>query len=90
MTLTPMAIRHQPRKPSPDVDPGALDIPIGTMIEGPWGWHEYCEPCATRLLAFVHRRNRAISLFEVKVSYRHYVCCACDHLLWDPIDLSKD
>lgn len=84
MALIPAPPAHQPHVPKTDVDPALLETPCGTMIEGPYEWHEYCDHCAPIiLLREPGRKHRAISLYEILTAYRPYKC-GCGRMLWDP------
>lgn len=86
MTLIP--VRHH--KPEENVDPTLLETPVGTMIEGPYQWREFCMTHAGQiLLREPERRHRAISLYEIKTALRPYRCAHCRNLLWDP-DVKED
>jgi hypothetical protein len=78
MTMTPAKPRppeDQPRKLDAAV---LLEQDTGIMVEGPFGWKEYCRECAeTTIRIFPERHHRIISMFEVKTSWRVYTCTLC-------------
>lgn len=73
MSVTPNDLRNH-----------ATDTSIGEMIEGLYGWNEYCPEHATAHMAiYPARGHRSISISEVCTSWREYRCYACGRLLWN-------
>jgi hypothetical protein len=61
----------------------SADVTVGVMVEGPYGWNEFCDEHARSILAvYPDRNNRTVSLFEVTNSWRPYKCHACSKSLW--------
>jgi hypothetical protein len=63
----------------------AADTEVGQMIEGHYGWNEWC---AEHALAHLGRgtskglNHRGIDVHEVVTSWREYRCYQCQKLLW--------
>lgn len=61
----------------------AADTEVGRMIEGHYGWTEWCPKHATEFLTnHPEARNRAIDVHEVVTSWRDYKCYRCHKELW--------
>lgn len=72
---TPASI---PRKPRPLSTDQLKDMSIGVMIEGPYGWHEYCLQHGTRrVLLQKTLRHRTVSAWEANNAWRAYMCAQC-------------
>jgi hypothetical protein len=84
MTLTPIAKPGPPPASKPPVDPILLETDAGLMIETPYEWREFCDPCGLKHLAWAARPYRTVSLYEVLTSYRQYTCYSCRKPLWAP------
>jgi hypothetical protein len=69
-------------KPS-DIARSSLDVTVGEMVEGLYGWNEYCTQHGQAVLnVYPDRHHYHISVFEVVHSWRDMKCYACSKLLW--------
>ncbi len=59
-------------------------------VEGPYEWHNYCNPCSLPVLRSSigspprARRYRDINLFEIYSAPVALKCSTCGGSLWDP------
>lgn len=60
------------------------ELVVGEMVEGPYGWWEYCKAHADQLLqVYPERHHRTVTVYECRVSFRPYVCRLCRESLWE-------
>lgn len=66
----------------------ASDTVVGEMIEGHYGWNEWCKTHAAEHLArgtSANVNHRPIDIHEVVTSWRPYQCYQCQALLWNTL-----
>lgn len=66
----------------------AADTEVGQMIEGHYGWNEWCVEHAAAHLArgtSSGTNHRSIDVHEVVTSWRDYRCYQCQKLLWSKV-----
>ena len=56
---------------------------VGYMIEGRYGWKEFCpDHAGVPLFGNPEARVRTIDVYEASHSWREYQCVSCGRILW--------